>query len=115
MIVDVRKNPFSMNFCFIKSKLQQFLKAVDIGYAPIPELGVESEERKHLHSKEEYELLFNKYQHALPQHEPQLRQIIELGKKHCIALLCMEHDAASCHRREIAKYLREQGYEVTDL
>ena len=48
ILVDVRKNPFSMNFNFTKNKLKGYLENSEIQYIHIPELGIEGEKRKDL-------------------------------------------------------------------
>ena len=116
VLVDVRNNPFSMNFAFIKSKLEGYLKQAGISYLHVPELGVESAKRKNLDSAEDYGKLFTEYAAiTLPQNQAALDKIISLGGKERIALMCFEHDAVNCHRGVLAKALRERGLEVSDL
>ncbi len=115
MVVDVRNNAFSMNFCFIGKKLKQYLNDAEIDYMHIPELGVESEDRANLNSKEDYEKLFLKYRQSLPLKQKYLDSVEKAGNNKRIALLCFEKDVLSCHRREIAKHIRNKGHEVLDL
>jgi len=115
MIIDVRRNPFSMNFCYTKKNLQKFLKDAGIEYVHIKELGVASEDRINLRCKEDYEALFSRYRDSLGQKQPYLDKVLKLGKNNRIAILCFEHDSASCHRREIAVYLRKCGCDVRNL
>lgn len=116
VLVDVRNNPFSMNFSFIKSKLAGYLKQAGIGYLHVPELGVESAKRKNLESPEDYARVFSEYESiTLPANRAALDKIVALGGKERIALMCFEHDACNCHRGVIAKALRERDLEVSDL
>ncbi|HII16040.1 MAG TPA: DUF488 family protein [Nanoarchaeota archaeon] len=115
MVIDVRNNAFSMNFCFIGKKLKQYLNDAEIDYIHMPELGVESEDRANLNSKEDYEKLFLKYRQSLPLKQKYLDTIEKEGNNKRIALLCFEKDVSSCHRREIAKHIRNKGHEVLDL
>ena len=115
VLVDVRKNPFSMNFAFMQKKLMGYLAGVDIDYLHIPELGVASEDRKNLDSKEDYEKLFLTYRESLPERAEHLDRVMEEGMSRRIALMCFEKDPAFCHRREIAGHIREHGHMVADL
>jgi len=51
IVVDVRKNPFSMNFAFTKDKLRRSLNGAGIEYSHYPQLGIEGEFRKDLNEK----------------------------------------------------------------
>lgn len=115
MLVDIRKNPFSMNFSYIKSALKKYLDSVEIEYLHIPELGIESEDRKDLKTKEDYEKLFTEYRKRLPLKEVYINRIIELGKRKKITLLCYEKDPEFCHRGQIANAVRHKKYMVMDL
>ncbi len=115
LLIDIRRNPFSMNFFFTKEALMKKLKDVDIDYIHIPELGIESAERKGLNTKEDYERLFERYKKTLPYKEVYINRITELGKEKRIALLCYEADIRFCHRREVANVIKHKDIEVTDL
>lgn len=115
LLIDVRRNPFSMNFSYIKDTLRKKLKSVDIDYLHIPELGIEGEERKNLKTNSDYETLFAKYRKALPIKEVYINRIIELGTARRIALLCYEADCDYCHRREVAKVIMGKKHEVKNL
>ncbi len=115
LLIDIRRNPFSMNFIYIKDALMKELKDVGIDYLHIPELGIESEERKNLNTKADYEKLFEKYRHALPIKEVYINRIIELGTTKRVALLCFEADNNFCHRGEVAKVIKSREYEVVNL
>ncbi|MBI2142111.1 DUF488 domain-containing protein [Candidatus Woesearchaeota archaeon] len=115
MVVDVRNNPFSMNFCFTKNNLSKFLDSAGIQYVHVPELGVESRDRKNLKSKEDYAKLFLRYRQTLENRKGCLEKVVQLGRKSNIVLLCLEANASFCHRSEIARFLRKQGLKVEDL
>ncbi len=115
LLIDIRRNPFSMNFIYIKDALMRKLKDVGIEYLHIPELGIESEERKNLNTKADYDELFAKYRQTLPIKEVYINRIIELGTTKRIALLCFEADCNFCHRGEVAKVIKSRKYEVTNL
>jgi len=46
ILIDVRKNPFSMKFDFTKNSLKNYLENSEIRYLHIPELGIEEEKEK---------------------------------------------------------------------
>ena len=118
-VVDVRKNPYSMNYTFIGKKLESALtnKNTGINYIHLPELGIESGDRKDLKDLSDYKKLFIQYEKTLADKEKQekLNDIIKLGSKQRIALLCFEKDPEYCHRGVIADYLRKKGFKVKDL
>ena len=115
LLIDIRRNPFSMNFVYIKDALMKKLKDVGIEYLHIPELGIDSEERKNLNTKADYDELFAKYRQFLPLKDVYINRIIELGNEKRITLLCFEADCNFCHRREVVKVIKSRKYEVTNL
>ncbi|MBI4981132.1 DUF488 family protein [Candidatus Woesearchaeota archaeon] len=115
LLIDIRRNPFSMNFIYIKDALMKKLKDAGIDYLHIPELGIESEERKNLNTPADYDKLFAKYRETLPIKEVYINRIIELGTTKRIALLCFEADCNFCHRGEVAKVIKSREHEVINL
>ena len=115
LLIDIRRNPFSMNFVYIKDALMKRLMDVGIGYLHIPELGIESEDRKNLKTKEDYDRLFLEYRKNMHLREVYINRIIELGTTKRIALLCYEADSSFCHRGEIADIIKSKNFEVVDL
>ena len=117
LLIDVRKNPFSMNFSFTRSKLENYLGKVDIGYTHIPELGIDGESRKNLVTRRDYQVLFKRYEATtLKEHPEEVERIIRLGEDHRAALLCFEADVNLCHRGVIARQIEmQQNKEVIHL
>src|SRR3989338_2196368 len=115
LLIDIRKNPFSMNFIYIKGALMKKLKDAGIDYIHMPELGIESKERKNLQTKEDYEKLFEKYRKVLHMNEVYINRIIELGTIKRIVLLCYEADYNLCHRKEISKIIENKGHGMVNL
>lgn len=111
MIIDVRNNPFSMNFCFIKDKLNKYLSKAEIEYKHIPELGIESSKRQNLKTSKDYKDLFKEFKKELPKKEEQLRCVGELSKNNKIALMCFEREPEFCHRHVVSDTLESMGYE----
>jgi uncharacterized protein (DUF488 family) len=116
IVVDVRANPFSMNFSFTKTKLTNYLKKAGIEYLHIPELGIKGEHRKNLENDADYDKLFEFYQRdILPNQIDKVKQLKELGKSKRIALLCFEQDKDHCHRGILSKFIEKEGMMVTHL
>lgn len=108
LLVDVRRNPLSMKFGFSKSLLQRYCHCVGIDYIHLPEVGIASEYRRNLESKEDYEHLFAFYRETTLNETRQTQiQILELLKKYQrIALTCFEADACRCHRSHLAEAIK---------
>lgn len=116
ILVDVRANPFSMNFSFTKNKLRSYLEKVGIDYLHVPELGISGEHRKELNTDSDYEKLFAFYEKTiLPKQTEKVKMLQELGKKKRIALMCFEQDKKNCHRGVLSKWLEQKGVLVTHL
>lgn len=119
VLVDVRKNAFSMKYGFSKGILSKACENVCIKYIHMPELGIESELRKELRSQEDYDELFERYDATLAMKEEalrRLRQVVDEGVR--VTLTCFEKDFRQCHRSRIAKRLMmtpNAGYHLTHL
>ena len=105
-VIDVRANPFSMNFSFIGKRLKTYLEKVGIEYRHIPELGIPGEQRKNLNSVADYEKLFEFYKaEILPRQKENIKQLAEMAAKKRVALLCFEEDKNCCHRGVLSEEL----------
>ena len=116
-LCDVRYNPFSQKFGFSSSMLLQVLPKLGIEYRHFPELGVVSEKRRSLHSRADYEVLFNDYCDNLKNRQAglkQLRQVIKFKRR--VALTCFEANHQYCHRHCISDFLENKyHYQVEHL
>jgi len=105
VLCDIRKNPISMKYGFSKSQLKSVVESAGIKYIHFPELGVASEKRQELKTKNDYVRLFNDYEKDILKNEgPRLEEIYQLllsNKR--IALTCFEDDPNDCHRSRTAK------------
>lgn len=117
ILVDVRKNPFSMNFNFTKNKLQGYLENSEIQYIHIPELGIEGEKRKDLSTPWDYKKLFEDYERTTIKENPELLDnIVKLIQDHRVALMCFEADVKMCHRGIIARNIaQKENVEVLNI
>lgn len=107
VLCDVRRNPLSRKYGFSKSTLSKACDGVGIRYEHLPELGIDSEERRHLKTQVDYDALFATYErNDLPKQGPALAKIrgwIEQGER--VALTCYEAHACQCHRHCVAEAL----------
>lgn len=120
LLCDVRKNPLSRKFGFSKSQLSDYLMKFGIEYLHMPELGIDSEKRKHLGDTVTHEELFHEYKKTtLQKKHDQLLQLVDLLKQHKrIAITCFEADPSCCHRSCVATEMRKiipPGYAIADL
>jgi uncharacterized protein (DUF488 family) len=113
VLVDVRKNPWSMKFGYKKFILNSFCQNIGIEYMNYTSLGISGAHRKNLKSKRDYNALFNRFRRELIHKENELRDLKRMAKKKRIALMCFEEDPVYCHRRILAEELVKIGSEVT--
>lgn len=109
ILVDVRKNPWSMKFGFKKHALQSFCERLGIEYMGFTSLGIPGKFRKDLQSKRDYEKLFMNYKKVLLEKEEELDILNRISRKKRIALMCFEKDPDYCHRRVITEELAKRG------
>jgi len=104
LLCDVRRNPISRKYGFSRTTLSHACEEVGIAYRHLPELGIESSERRGLQTQADYDALFARYGNVtLPQAAGSLEQIaawIREGKR--VAVTCYERDPAQCHRTLVA-------------
>lgn len=104
-LCDVRKNPLSMKYGFSKNQLKYIVESVGIQYLHFPELGIESDKRQNLNTKDDYKALFLDYElNTLPNRTEQIQKVYNLFiQSKRIALTCFEADYNDCHRSRLAK------------
>lgn len=107
-LVDIRNNPVSMKYGFSGRSLKHYVEETGIKYISVPELGIESRQRKKLDNQEDYINLFKIYEsEILPQRNDKmalLRNLIVQEKR--IALMCFEKDEQMCHRGIASRYFQ---------
>jgi uncharacterized protein (DUF488 family) len=105
-LCDVRQNPVSRKYGFSKRSLSTLLPKFGIKYLHMPELGIDSNNRKDLKNSSDFEILFNDYRASLPGRQIGLTRIMKEFKTHNrIALTCFEREPHSCHRHCISDFL----------
>ena len=119
LLVDVRKNPISRKYGFSKNTLIRLSASVGVDYIHIPELGIESSDRKNLLSQDDYERIFRTYElTVLKEQDAALRKLLTAHKNSKrIALTCFEKEHSQCHRSRVVNKLLEfdKSLEVTHL
>jgi uncharacterized protein (DUF488 family) len=109
LLCDVRRNPLSRKYGFSKSTLNKTCEGVGIRYEHLPELGIDSEERRDLKTQSDYDALFAIYEHkSLPQQAKALEQIhnwLKQGER--VALTCFEKLPHQCHRHCVSEALEQ--------
>lgn len=107
-IIDVRKNPISRKFGFSKKSMSESALQVGIYYIHFPELGIPSESRKNLKTKEDYIKLFDGYENSvLTKTTEKQIEVAALLKEKPSVLICFEHDPRLCHRGRLAAKLHK--------
>lgn len=112
VLVDVRKNPWSMKFGFKKHEVQSFCAKLGIDYLNYSSLGIPGKFRRELKTRSDYEELFSKYITLLSEKEEELNSLKRMSENYRIALMCFEKDPEYCHRHIIAEELGRRGSEV---
>lgn len=120
LLADVRKNPLSRRKGFSKNKLAAALAEKGIDYLHLPTLGVPTEWRKSAKAGEiTRRKMFADYKKKiLPRAADEIGRLRRLLKEERLTLLCVEADAADCHRRFLAdEIVRQEGghVDVIDL
>jgi len=115
IVVDVRRNAYSMKFGFQRNKLKSYLEKIGIDYIHMPELGIPSDSRKNLNSYEDYQALFAGYRQEIETKLDCLERIKSISQQKKVSLMCFEKDVKFCYRGVIAERLKESGVEVIDL
>lgn len=115
ILIDVRRNPYSLKFGFKKNLLKNYLEKLEIEYIHMPELGIPSKDRKNLRDSADYQNLFEMYKKNIENKHDILFKIKDISETKKISLMCFEKDVRLCHRGILADQLRQYGSEVVNL
>jgi len=116
VLCDVRKNALSMKYGFSKSQLKNACNGVGIEYIHIPEVGIDSEQRRELKTQTDYDVLFEEYKNLnLKKSIDSQTEILKLLKMNRrIALTCFEADICQCHRKHLSEAITNlKGFKYT--
>jgi hypothetical protein len=114
MLIDVRKNAYSMKFGFSRHILERGLREAGIHYIHLPGLGVDSAKRHAANTDKQWYNMFQEYyEETLPLHGKELSTIKEmLERVNRVAITCYEATSEDCHRSYVARALEAmQGWE----
>jgi uncharacterized protein (DUF488 family) len=106
LVVDVRRNAYSMKPNFKGFELENILEKTDIDYVHIPEIGIASEDRKTFLPQGQREELFRLYYDSLTEKKNFVDKVIEYYQQGNIALMCFELNPKDCHRLQLAKFCK---------
>jgi uncharacterized protein (DUF488 family) len=118
LLVDIRNYPGSKMFShFNKEYLQAALRAVNISYLHLQELGGR---RKPLSDSKNIAwrtAAFRGYADYMetPAFKTAIRQLQQLASKTCTAYMCAEALWWSCHRALVSDYLKYHGWKVVHI
>ena len=111
LLCDVRRNALSRKYGFSKRTLSRACEGVGIRYEHMPDLGIDSGQRKNLSSDGSYERLFDRYRRdVIPVQTGRLETIagwVENGER--VALTCFERHHQQCHRHCVSEELERHG------
>jgi uncharacterized protein (DUF488 family) len=117
VVLDLRAVAASRRAGFSKGMLRASLEAAGIGYEHLRALGTPKPGREAARRGRiaEMEAIFGEHMRT-PEAQDALAVAIVLARERPAALLCFEALAAGCHRRIVARLIREvTGCEVRDL
>ena len=105
-VLDVRKNAYSQKYGFSRAPLKTNCEKVDIEYRHLPELGIPSDMRTDLSTRELRKRLFVTYERELlPRQSDAKKRAAELLQERATVLLCVERHHEDCHRGTLAPHL----------
>jgi uncharacterized protein (DUF488 family) len=107
-LIDVRELPISRRRGYAKTALGEAMADVGIEYVHVKALGNPKLFRDMYKSGlvEEGRRLYR--EHLLGEHRDALQELVPLLEGKRSALMCVEHDASTCHRTVIVDALREE-------
>jgi uncharacterized protein (DUF488 family) len=107
-LIDVRDLPISRRRGYAKTALSNALANVGVEYVHAKALGNPKLFRDLYKSGRVDEGREQYREHLLGEHLPDLRALVELLREKRSALMCVEHDPATCHRTVIVEALADE-------
>jgi hypothetical protein len=107
-LVDVRELPVSRRRGYAKTALGEAMAAVGIEYIHIRALGNPKPYRELYKSGRVDEGREHYTRHLLSNHRDALNELVPLLRDKRTVLMCVEHDATTCHRTVILDALRDE-------
>jgi len=114
-VVDIRERAQSRKRGFSGRPLEAELRDIGISYRHIPELGSPSAIRTEYRRTGDFLRFKKEYERYLRSREAFLLLLATLIAAHRTALLCFEHDSATCHRSVVCRRLERRGFSFNHL
>lgn len=114
-VVDVRSVPLSRKPGFSKRALSEFLEAGGVRYEPMPQLGASRDLLSRKRGGASFSELAKNYRASLARKGDAVEALAGLVREQKSALMCLEKDAADCHRGILADRLARRGFRVVHL
>lgn len=114
-VLDVRSLPFSRKPGFSKKALGAFLEQQGIEYVHLPELGASRALLARRKGGAPFSEVAKDYRASLARKGAHLERAGALAGQKSSALMCLEKDAAQCHRGILAQAMARRGFQVVHL
>jgi uncharacterized protein (DUF488 family) len=117
-VVDVREVPFSRKPGFSKTRLARRLSRAKIRYVHLRELGAPKYFRDALKSTGDYSGFFKRMDKHLARKKDAIEEAYHYVVNTRCCLMCFEHSADECHRKVVARKIRDRdgnGLRIEDI
>ena len=117
-LLDVREIPLSRKRGFSKTALSERLNQENIDYVHFKELGSPKPIREKLKSNRDYSVFFRKINQYLDGKIETIENAYHYVSNNTCCLMCFEHLAATCHRKIVARKIKEldgNGLQITNI
>ena len=106
-LLDVREIPLSRKRGFSKTALSERLNQENINYVHFRELGSPKPIREKLKANHDYSVFFKRLDEYLTSKIETIENAYHYVRKNTCCLMCFEHLAATCHRKIVARKIKE--------
>lgn len=114
-LVDVRELPLSRKPGFSKRALALGVSRAGIAYSHVRALGTPRATRHAYKAGGSFDAFRDEYLAHLDEHASAVRELEDVAARERCALLCVEKDAAACHRGVLGDVLAARGWRVEHL
>jgi len=117
-LIDVREIPISRKRGFSKSELAKRLGQENIDYLHLKQLGSPKPIRQKLKINRDYSTFFKKMDIYLANKKEAIENAYIYVIDNTCCLMCFEHVAEQCHRKIVARKIRERdgnGLQIKDI
>lgn len=114
-LVDIRELPLSRKPGFSKSALALGLAAAGIEYSHMRALGTPRDVRHAYKASDDHAAFRKAYLAHVKDQRAAVEDLERVAARERCALMCVERDAAACHRTILGALLATRGWEVVEL